>query len=432
MKFRPEVGYEITLNMLYNLGLPIRDKNMEQASVQAAKSRSSCQQSEQVPTSRPTTYSSIISSSHGYHLEKPSQFNQELGVADSSQIPSSVPITLQSASTTGMPNLVARDPTSDLRTHNSDGHLEPTDTALNDNNRTLIRPEHGDPEQGNDMITVRRSLFQPTPDGSQRPASSPVPLTSLSLDSLSQLLPPKRQLPFPKPKAKPKAKNTPSVYSELHENKRTKTMSSDILARPGEVDLRSTTTPSERTPLKALGSKKSEFPSSTGVPSSSLPPIDSDPMDGDYNPPQLLVGPRSNATQNPRFVLTTPSQESDDRLSENPIPLDRGIAKNWADNVDRFILESRAKPMPSTAPGATSNATSSIVAALRPVPESRSAAEARPPMLPYSTLAEYVALPEAERRVGLNQVLMELIMDDNFVTLCEDVEASWRRIGLER
>ena len=48
------------------------------------------------------------------------------------------------------------------------------------------------------------------------------------------------------------------------------------------------------------------------------------------------------------------------------------------------------------------------------------------------TLANYAAKPFDERMDVLQQMIIEGIQDDNFVTLCEDVSACWQRIGLAR
>lgn len=49
-------------------------------------------------------------------------------------------------------------------------------------------------------------------------------------------------------------------------------------------------------------------------------------------------------------------------------------------------------------------------------------------------LSQYVKSPTVERTVFLENWMCELIQDENFVTLCEDVEATWRRFafGMKR
>ena len=44
--------------------------------------------------------------------------------------------------------------------------------------------------------------------------------------------------------------------------------------------------------------------------------------------------------------------------------------------------------------------------------------------------AAYAALPEEERLAALDAEIVECIMDDNFLQLCKDVEKSWKRVAL--
>ncbi|KAF2398710.1 hypothetical protein EJ06DRAFT_583362 [Trichodelitschia bisporula] len=46
-------------------------------------------------------------------------------------------------------------------------------------------------------------------------------------------------------------------------------------------------------------------------------------------------------------------------------------------------------------------------------------------------LAEYAALPYAERMSMVESMIIELAADPDFLTLCEDVNGCWQRIGLE-
>ncbi|KAF3388377.1 hypothetical protein F1880_003733 [Penicillium rolfsii] len=54
------------------------------------------------------------------------------------------------------------------------------------------------------------------------------------------------------------------------------------------------------------------------------------------------------------------------------------------------------------------------------------------PMSVEEQLSEYVKAPTKERSAFLEQWMCELIQDDNFVSLCEDVEGTWRRFAFGR
>lgn len=51
------------------------------------------------------------------------------------------------------------------------------------------------------------------------------------------------------------------------------------------------------------------------------------------------------------------------------------------------------------------------------------------PMSLEEQLSEYVKAPTKERSAFLEKWMCELIQDDNFVSLCEDVEGTWRRFA---
>lgn len=51
------------------------------------------------------------------------------------------------------------------------------------------------------------------------------------------------------------------------------------------------------------------------------------------------------------------------------------------------------------------------------------------PMSVEEQLSEYVKAPTKERSAFLEKWMCELIQDDNFVSLCEDVEGTWRRFA---
>lgn len=58
----------------------------------------------------------------------------------------------------------------------------------------------------------------------------------------------------------------------------------------------------------------------------------------------------------------------------------------------------------------------------------------KPVAIPATTnqesLAAYAAQPESERLAALDEMICDCLEDENFVKLCEDVEKSWKRVGL--
>ena len=47
-------------------------------------------------------------------------------------------------------------------------------------------------------------------------------------------------------------------------------------------------------------------------------------------------------------------------------------------------------------------------------------------------LAGYAALNYEERMAVLEKLILDGVNDENFITLCEDVQGCWQRIGLGR
>jgi hypothetical protein len=58
------------------------------------------------------------------------------------------------------------------------------------------------------------------------------------------------------------------------------------------------------------------------------------------------------------------------------------------------------------------------------------AAPAPPPSQAVRDLEAYSARPEHERIAALNARILELLGQEQFITLCEDMEQAWARVGL--
>jgi hypothetical protein len=47
-----------------------------------------------------------------------------------------------------------------------------------------------------------------------------------------------------------------------------------------------------------------------------------------------------------------------------------------------------------------------------------------------NSLAEYAMQSEEDRRAALNEFIFQMLENDNFLTLLEDLETCWARVGL--
>ncbi|MCJ1477811.1 hypothetical protein MMC13_006484 [Lambiella insularis] len=81
------------------------------------------------------------------------------------------------------------------------------------------------------------------------------------------------------------------------------------------------------------------------------------------------------------------------------------ISQEWIDRVEQFIQQYQG--------GSTPPLTSASLVATP---------------APPSELEAYATLPKGVRRARLKQMMVDIIMDEDFVTLCEDVENVWQKI----
>lgn len=74
-----------------------------------------------------------------------------------------------------------------------------------------------------------------------------------------------------------------------------------------------------------------------------------------------------------------------------------------------------------------------VLSQTQPNPVQPSAEETqKAPVSVESQFASYLSAPTPERIAFLENWMCELIDDDHFMTLCEDVEATWKRFAFGR
>ena len=117
----------------------------------------------------------------------------------------------------------------------------------------------------------------------------------------------------------------------------------------------------------------------------------------------ISAGPRSA----PKDAITQPTVANDQQLlmpvSGNANTTPRlELSQEWVDQVEKHIREARCRSIPE------------------PVSESALVLSNRP--VARSDLQVYATRPRNERQAGLSYTILDAIMDENFVGLCEDVE----------
>lgn len=237
--------------------------------------------------------------------------------------------------------------------------------------------------------------------------------------SLSQMLPPKRDLPFP-----PKQKKVATSSSEMAPASFL-VDSQEAARNPVAIDLNkistATTNGANVLPFKTLANIAENPQNSVQPPGSTSALPDPDMIDVPRTPevPQTVPEPGStptlpvkNAAKPRRKPASKPKKVIEPSTNPKPHP---GSSKtlNKAPNVfedvepaefmarlDGWVREYQHLPAP------------------------------RPRAATSENLAAYAAQSKEERMMIIDDMICECLGDENFVKLAEDVGESWRRIGL--
>ena len=250
----------------------------------------------------------------------------------------------------------------------------------------------------------RRAPFQEDLTGAQRLLNA-----DLNNDgNLDRLLPPKRELPFAKAKSKVPSKDALPT--------RQPTSSLDPLSLPGAVGIKRPakkakashpTTPAGEPLLTSTDLSAVE--SSENILSSSYRPS-ATPVTTTFSSTEIPPSrpPVAYAVRNcaPTFIVPAGGNQSHPGQPKNPTeqfthPKDYQVPDEYFTRIDAFVQKHHNRPLAET--------------------YFDNAAADR---------AAFAALPEAERLAAIDTQIMECVLDDGFLQLCEDVEKSWKRIAL--
>lgn len=293
------------------------------------------------------------------------------------------------------------------------------------------------------MYNPARPTLLPSPDFVVRAATSdgsimrpPSSAPEMQADrpmtaplSLSQMLPPKRELPFPKKKDKAKA----------------------IPKEPEEQPLLSSSDPLQRTitpPAPAKQRKSRAKPKNPNLPvASSAPNGKAKASEPEYRSSQ----PETSSAPTLVESIYEPSSaahetSTSDKQSEAHIPTSDTLvpsspppsAKNGSSTAPKKAPKQASKTAASkkkaqeqgpkifedAAPNEIMDRLDHWVRRYQdlPIPQR--------PETASENLAAYAAQPEETRMAVIDDMIVECLGDENFVKLVEDVEKSWKRIGL--
>ena len=448
MNFSPESGYNVLLNILLGVGLPIREKLEQGSASLVPKASSSTNTSLPALTNHLQGHSALPNSSHNNNnnnqvlpslpaqsssqdLYKASHYTQGSAAWKAERSTAQSPFTsstsihpgyneLSTARQNPLPGIESRPWSHESYALNNaqSGHGVPlaSVSSYHSPHALSLNPTPEDP--------VRRSLF-PTVTGNDRPWTAPT-----TVDSLSQMLPPKRELPFaksamlklsenivinPKQNATDFQARRPETRPIASKGKAPKPKSASEHASRDMENLQGKTTRSKSKPTKTTGALKAfgdgkilseekaqgktVFSGNVETSTSSTKPVEE--SKGTVERPIAGEEPfsyTSAATQTPSALDNSPS-----RLHASK------FAEEWIGVIED--LASRSRDHTYLAP-------SSIPA----------------PVIPAANkvfdLAEYATRPAAERRATLEAMIHEWLVDENFGIMSEDAEHVWKRIGL--
>ena len=480
MNFLPTAGCEMAINVLRSIGIPIRDKS-QPVKIQAAPAAPPRQQSSQGPPPSPSqpgthvstsaavvTYDSNLQTAQSSHippqptstrLNSQSSFQGARGTFDSISY-NSVPQPTKQVHVLPQPNSATsalnqdevtrpitfiRDPRTEL-TRSASAHVNcynivarpySSSAVLDSRTRPAVPPPITSKLLPSADIGSQSTAF----DHEARPTSAPQTQTlaqRLLADdvTLSQVLPPKRVLPFPEINEKPAGGDDgpvpveePSLEPAVSDKTKTQTA-------------KRTMSRANNARAKSLG-RKASLP--TPEPSSSAPKPRARKKvaakkDLETAPP-LTTPLRTTSSRKPSSREVSP-------ISETAYPSSPPVAKATKkrpliplEGNETKKRRAQAPERPSSLPleqqkGPLGSAFSDVKPAelldslhgwIRkyhhlPAPE--------PPKTSKDHLAEYAKHSDEERAETIDKLICDCLEDENFHKLVEDLEGTWRRIGL--
>ena len=116
----------------------------------------------------------------------------------------------------------------------------------------------------------------------------------------------------------------------------------------------------------------------------------------------------------------SPTKINDTSLLNNP---PENLTPTNLDEIDAFVARLACRPAPTPFP--SRQPLSSL-----PQPHDQVQAQVQEEEeKEKEDLRRYAALPDGERATELDQWMEDAIMDDDFMTLCEDIDVTWRRMA---
>ncbi|KAI4101752.1 MAG: hypothetical protein L6R37_004779 [Teloschistes peruensis] len=411
MNFRPESGFDTAARIIRALGLPINDKSVP---AQASQGRRASSSSSQIPP-RYTTIAEESQMKNEY--TQGSNASYRAGLPDLGFIPT---FNQPYAGSAGYRNRLDVGPGAHFDSLESPSRSPSLAASVG----LLPSPHLSDRAMTSYGYPV--PSLDPPAKAADRPSTAPLTLT--------QLMPPRRELPFPEElynrNKKQRVDMEEEIVDEANIGQRAAAVkskgrakpkpkakearpSSKAKPRPGSAQNVPREQPSS---LKQVTVPRPEetrtLRSSKGQAASSPPPEQSGTKQimVDASPAKMNTRQKSSTAA---LAAALADKPIDEPLPKNPSLISKDIEnispEDYMSRLDHWVRKYHDFPAPAPAP---------------------KAAAALPSSSEREQLAAFAAQPEEERLKVLDGMICEYLEDENFVKLVEDVQMTWRRIGL--
>ena len=441
MNFVPFSGCDVALENFREAGLPIRDKDLPQLQDQRPQSAQSQHHSQERPGS--LNACQVASSQSFPGSSQPlSQESARVRKAAYTIIPSAVQPTKFNARPTSAPGGVNQDVFSRPISASSRSTLDATRST----STVTTVPAIDQPRTQSGLLPspVFNGTYEPFGNVEVRPMSAPEQ-TQTQRDyndslSISQMLPPRRILPFPEKKIHPSKRDEVASQEDISTQKpatkmivrlpigsraqpakprkskatlRAKTNSSHPVApsSPSPEPREKGKAPASSAPPKACAKAMVPCPEKQTIPPSSEPSAPSSKSrkhsltDRSTNQPKKRQVHTSTKTVTEKLPETLTTAVPEQPLLEQPPhatdPHSEIRNHDLLDTIDNFTRKYHDFPAPKP-----------------------------PPQTTKEQLAEYAAQSDEERERTIENMMRTCLEDETFSKLMEDVEKVWKKIGM--
>ena len=360
--------------------------------------------------------------------------NRDAGSEDQSGL-GSAPDTKLAALPTAPLGLLPAPNSSTPRIHAFNGRLQAGITLTSEPNMLPVGVSKPAEARSGTVDTTRRSLFQREIAETRRPATTTTPLSD---DTLSQLLPPKRILPFPDLPARSRRQENAMEGALWRSN---------VVGEETGVTKKQKTKRKGAVPKTIAAAVCRPSPNIMAPPSSSAPVIGGKQADRDIRTfdntipsgslqqraeaTDTLAGPGiSEPSAHGSLIAIGQNDHTSKQVYQSPGFL---VSAEWVAEVNKFMRDHRkgAGRAGAVEDTFTTEFKDTVNTFMEEHKHCSAAVVPTYSYPPASGLAEFTALSKIERSEAMDALMVECLNDDEFICLVDEVDESWQRVGLK-